>query len=81
MANDAATFQDITVIFKASASADDKQKTMDSIKKSGGTIKGESELINGFFAKVPKSEGLSNSLTGAHPAIDSVELDQVITTQ
>ncbi|KAJ1726925.1 hypothetical protein LPJ61_004871, partial [Coemansia biformis] len=66
---------DIIVLFKASASAAEKEGVMDTIKKSGGHIKNTSDLINGLFARLPKSNSGLADLKTQHPAIDDVEIE------
>ncbi|KAJ5644790.1 hypothetical protein N7507_010801 [Penicillium longicatenatum] len=53
----------------------------DEITAGGGRIVDEYTLIKGFSFTRPEASTLDLSTLSGHPVVDSVEADQVVTTQ
>ncbi|KAJ5918429.1 Proteinase inhibitor propeptide [Penicillium verhagenii] len=69
------------VSFNSNTSDEEIQQVKDHITQGGGVIGHEYNLIKGFSFTKPEVSTLDVGALSDHPAIDSLELDQTVTTQ
>ncbi|KAJ5643844.1 uncharacterized protein N7484_006351 [Penicillium longicatenatum] len=71
----------IQVTCNSDTTDSEMQKLKDEITAHGGRIVHEYTIIKGFSFTRPEASTLDLNTLSSHPNVDSVEADQVVTTQ